>query len=100
MHRFGTGYRKPKFHKEITETTKLSDLVNEDSWYTIKLLQLNMDFLPEDIVSWKENDNFKSAKQIVKHLNFVNDSAERGVKLSTDYVSAARGEEHFQVKKS
>jgi hypothetical protein len=100
MHRFGTGYGKPKFHEEITETTKLSDLVNEDSWYTIKLLQLNMDFLPEDIVSWKENDNFKSAKQIVKHLNFVNDSAERGVKLSTDYVSAAKGEEHFQVKKN
>ena len=55
-----------------------------------------MDFLPEDIVSWKENDNFKSAKQIVEHLNFVNDSTERWVKLSTDYVSAAKGEEHFQ----
>jgi hypothetical protein len=29
-------------------------------------------------------------------INVINDSAERYVKLSTDFLSSARGEEHYQ----
>ena len=95
IHRYGSGFGKPIF-PELTETTTLSDLINEDSWFTAHLLKLDMSFLIEDVNMWKENNNFKSAKIIVEKLNNVNDPAERAVKLTSDFVSSSRDEEHFQ----
>ena len=70
--------------------------MNEDSWYTINLLELKMDFLSTDIQDWEMSDNYNESKFIVERLNFTNDPAERGVKLSTDYIASSRGEDHFQ----
>ena len=96
LHRFGTDFGKPKFPKFIDENTRLCYLVNEDSWYTINLLELKMDFLSTDIQDWEMSDNYNESKFIVERLNFTNDPAERGVKLSTDYIASLREEDHFQ----
>jgi hypothetical protein len=93
--RFGTGFGKPK-PVQITASTKLSDLVGEDSWYTIHLLKLDVSFLSDDIDTWESNACYIRAQKIVGSLNVVNDCAERGVKLCSDFTSAARGEEHLQ----
>ena len=39
---------------------------------------------------------FLSSKQKIKSLNAIKYSAERGVKLSSDFLNDARSEEHYQ----
>ena len=54
------------------------------------------DVLTKDVGSWQNDNHFKASKFIVDGLNVVNDPAERAVKLTTDFVASARGEDHFQ----
>ena len=94
-HLYGFGCGKPSF-ANVTQETMLTDLVNESSWFTVNLLRLTMTFFAKDVDSWENNDHFKASKLILDGLNVVNDPAERAVKLTTDFVSSARGEDHFQ----
>ena len=59
-------------------------------------LKFKLDLFPSDVRDWNNSDNFKQAKTLIENLYFTNDPAERGVKLSADFVSVERGEEHFQ----
>ena len=94
--RFGNGFGKPKFPERITESTVLSDLVAEDSWYTMGLLQIDTTFLEEPVDSWSELPEYQASLANINSLNVINDCAERGVKLSSDFLSAARSEDHYQ----
>jgi len=48
------------------------------------------------VSEWDTNEAYLASAQNVKALNVVNDAAERGVKLATDFVDVARSDEHFQ----
>ena len=52
LERFGTGFGKPAFPVDITESTTLADLVGPDSWYMMHILQLDTSFLEKDVESW------------------------------------------------
>ena len=94
--RFGSGFGKPIF-PALTANTTLADLVNTDSWWTVELLDLNLDFINEDDKEWNQHDAYVASKKIVVDgLNVVNDPAERAVKLTSDFAHAARHEDHFQ----
>ena len=43
-----------------------------------------------------ELESFKFGKKNVNAINVVNDSAERAVKLGSDFLSSARKEDNFQ----
>jgi len=94
--RFGTGWGKPHFPSSINLSTRLCDLVDNDSWFTIFRLQISSSFLELPVSEWDTNDAYQTSAENVKALNVVNDAAERGVKLATDFVSAARSDEHLQ----
>lgn len=47
--------------------------------------KIDTDFLMTDPDEWQRNENFVRANRIVRNLKVVNDSAERGVKLMTDF---------------
>jgi hypothetical protein len=94
--RFGTGFGKPKFPADIISTTRLGDLVTCDSWLFFKLLDMDVGFLQHDVVTWPGQASYLSSKMKTAAVNVVNDSAERGVKLSADFLDAARSEKHFQ----
>ena len=96
LHRFGNGFDKPTFPDKIDENRKLCDLINEDSWFFVNQLKLNLDFLTSDVRDLNNSDNYKQDKTLIENLNFTNDSAEHGVKLLADFVSVTRGEEHFR----
>lgn len=96
LHRYGTGFGKPTFPKNISLSTTLADLVTKDSWFIFTLLQIDDTFLNNEIESWPSNIAFKSALENTAAINVVNDCAERGVKLSSDVLTAARSEEHYQ----
>ena len=94
--RFGTGFGKPKFPERIRASKVLSDLVAEDSWYTMGLLQIDTTFLEEPVDSWSELPEYQASLANINSLNVINDCAERGVKLSSDFLSAAIREDHYQ----
>src|SRR6218665_1866373 len=45
QHRFGSGCGKPQFPSPINFSTRLCDLVDTDSWFTMFRLQINSSFL-------------------------------------------------------
>lgn len=94
--RFGTGFGKPTFPEHISESTELSDFVSKDSWFSMALLKIDDRFLEEPVESWADSQAYQDSLTNVHSLNVINDSAERGVKLSTDFLSAARSEDHYQ----
>ncbi|KAG8198493.1 hypothetical protein JTE90_017359 [Oedothorax gibbosus] len=94
--RFGTEFGKPKFPTTITLSTTLSSLVGRDSWFIFHLLKLDSKFLTEDIEMWPECASYQEAAIKLQSLNVVNDCAERGVKLSSDFLAASKGEDHYQ----
>ena len=55
-HLNGFGYGKPSF-PNVTQELMLADLVNEDSWFTVNLLRLNMTLLAKDVDCWENNDH-------------------------------------------
>jgi hypothetical protein len=95
-HRFGTGFGKPKLPSTVSLSSGLADFVSTDSWYIFNVLQLNSDFMTEDVVNWPQSASFQSSLINLQALNVVNDCAERGVKLSSDFIASAKGEHHYQ----
>lgn len=96
QHRFGMGFGKPVFPTTISPTTTLADLVGADSWFFFEILQLDPAFLAEDVDAWSESAAYQCSLKNLQAVNVVNDCAERGVKLSSDFLSTAKGEEHYQ----
>ena len=96
LNRFGNGWGKPRFPLSIECSTRLCDLVGVDSWFTINRLQLDTSFLEIPASEWSKSDAYISSAANVEALNVVNDCAERGVKLASDFVATARSDEHFQ----
>ena len=93
--RFGTGFGKPKF-PTLSPTTSLADLANPDCWFGMHLLHIDPAFLSLDVEDWATSAAFQMGAVNVRAINVVNDCAERGVKLTSDFVAAARSEEHLQ----
>ena len=93
---FGIGYGKPKFPDNVVSTTRLGDLVSSDSWLFFQLLQIDVKFIQHSVVVWLSEPSYLTSKASTTALNVVNDSSERGVKLSADYLDVADGEKHYQ----
>lgn len=70
---------------EIDGQTKLQDLITPDSWEFFKILNLPSDWLALPPTQWSDNENYQKAMQYVKTVKVVNDPAERGIKLASDY---------------
>jgi len=93
--RFGSDYGKPSF-PSIDHETSLSDLLSTDSWFAVKLLNLDMGFLEEPVDKWQKMESFQLSASKVDNIKVINDAAERGVKLTTDYRAKSKSEFHFQ----
>lgn len=50
-----------------------------------KRFQINEDFLAIDPAFWPQNESYENGLEVLKQLKVVNDVAERGVKLFTEY---------------
>jgi len=97
QHRFGTGFGKPRFPNDtITISTTLADLVGPDSWFIFYSLQLDSEFLIHDVADWVNLASFNGSLINLNAINVVNDCAERGVKLSSDFLASSKGEGHYQ----
>lgn len=64
---------------------EISDFINTDSNHFFEWLELNDEFLGEDPEDWDQSEAYKKSQSIVKKMKVVNDIAERGVKLISEY---------------
>ena len=78
--------QKPKF-PNIDNQTKLFDLITSESFKFFDILGLEFDWLAMSPDKWEENESFKVAKNFVRTVKVVNDTAERGVKIAEDYAT-------------
>ena len=54
---------------------------------TLFLITGTGSFLSHDVSLWSEDPDFLKFKEVAVHLKVVNDAAERGVKLLSDYLN-------------
>jgi hypothetical protein len=99
-YRYGTGFGKPQFlaNDNITLSSKLADFVLVDSWFTFYTLKLQPSFLHEEITCWPESAAYQTSLANVQAINVINDCAERGIKLSNDFLKSAKNETVYQNK--
>ena len=81
----------------VNANNTLKDLVIEDSWYFLSLLNLDHSFLGTNAESWEQIPACKSSQAAVTSLNVINDYAEIGVIMGSDILNVARNEEHYQI---
>ncbi|XP_044577706.1 uncharacterized protein LOC123260590 [Cotesia glomerata] len=75
----------------------LSDFVSQKSLNLFKIFELPYDFLDLDIELWSSDDSYRENQNYFKQLKVVNDVAERGVALITEYNQClTKNEEQFQ----
>lgn len=63
----------------------LQDFVSKNSMKFFERLKFFTDFLHVDPSEWNERLDWQKGNETCKSIHVVNDSAERGVKLFTDY---------------
>ena len=76
--------RKPKFPK-IGPKTELYDLVTEESLEFFSIIKVDYNWLEQPVDSWKDNEDYKTAREFVHTVKTTNDLAERAIKTATDY---------------
>ena len=98
--RYRTGFGKPQFPPKegITLSTKLAYFVLLDSWFMFYALKLQPSFLNEEVSRWPESGAYQASITNIQAINVINDCAERGIKLSSDVLIAAKNEAVYQNK--
>ena len=72
----------------VTEDSKLWDFVRPHSWDFFTILKVMADWLTCPLDEWEESEDFRKARKFVTTVKVVNDAAERGIKLASDYVQS------------
>ena len=97
--RYGTGFGKPRFLENVSQNTTLADLAFKETWFTMNILQIDDQFLTDDVDTWSQSGSqsqaYQSSLRNILAINVVNDSA-GGVKLRSDFLAAAHSEKHYQ----
>lgn len=78
-------------------TVKLEDFVSTHTKTFFEKMQLPTSFMDVEVADWMQDDGFLHGLAIVKNLQIVNDIAERGVALISEFNSSTtRNEEQKQ----
>lgn len=86
---------KPKFPPLQDQLPILPSLIGPRSWLLFSLLGLDgpQEWLQIPVGYWNKFAEYRSARDYLKRLEVTNDSAERGVKLISDFNDMALDEE-------
>ena len=87
----------PKF-PSVTEGSELWDFVQPHSWDFFTILRVEADWLTWPLDKWEESEDFRKARQFVTTVKVVNDAAERGIKLASDYVQSLTKDSNLRDK--
>ena len=67
----------------------LSDFVTSNTLKLFDSLGIDGSFLAKDPSTWPEDQHFQHGVEVVRHLRVVNDTAERGVALISQYLKGS-----------
>lgn len=82
---------------ETLRSLTLPECVNHQTLYFFEALKLDQEFLGLDPELWPQNTSFKKNVEILKCLQVVNDTAERGVALVKNFNGhLTKNENDFQ----
>ena len=81
----------PQSHTTYPTTLHHSPLVSSQPWDWMWSFCKTVD-------EWDNSPSYEAAKAAVKSLPVVNDGAERGVKITSEFLESARKEETFQTR--
>ena len=87
----------------IAARKDMASLVGIESWLLFDLLELkgNQDWMLLPTSTWHVNPQYKVLDDFTRQLTVVNDLAERGIHLATDFVNRVQSEEQrdalFQI---
>ena len=96
INRYGSGFGKPMFPEVKKNSLNLVEFVGPSSWHFFTLLKIDYRFLDTPVDEWQSSPLYETACKIVKNIRTVNDLAERGVKLASDFLSVSKTEKHYQ----
>ena len=68
------------------------------SWDFFTILRVEADWLTWPLNKWEESEDFRKARQFVTTVKVVNDAAERGIKLASDYVQSLTKDSEVRQK--
>ena len=72
-------------NQAVITSKHLEDFVSNNTLRFFSITGFSADFLQQDVAKWDTDDTFLSAKEIVKGMRVVNDTAEHGVALISEY---------------
>lgn len=75
---------------------ELPDFVTDESINFFNRFKLSTNFLRSDPTKWKNDDGYMCAFEAIRHMKVVNDCAERGVKLMSDFAQALTTKQNDQ----
>jgi hypothetical protein len=99
------GKCRPPLKFVVTKSTRtqelrnltLPDCVNHHTLYLFEALDISQDFLAQDPSLWQQNESYRKDKEILRGLQVVNDTAERGVALIKNFNrTITKREDDFQ----
>lgn len=73
-------------HIEEFIANDISDFVTSNTMKIFERFDISTEFLKHDPATWMDREDYKAARNRLKLVKVVNDSAERGVKLISDYL--------------
>ena len=82
----------------LTGSSELLDFVQPNSWEFFNILKVEADWLAQPPVEWEESEDFRKARQFVWTVKVVNDAAERGIKLASDYAQSLTKDSEMKKK--
>ena len=82
----------------LTEGSELWDFVKPHSWDFFTILKVSADWLTWPLDKWEESEDYQKARQFVTTVKVVNDAAERGIKLASDYVQSLTKDSEVRQK--
>ena len=88
---------KPAF-QELTGKTELSDLCGPNSYMLFTILGTDSDWLHLSPDQWNDNAQYMEMEEYVRTVKVVNDAAERGIKLISDYSQILTKDNETRVK--
>ena len=87
--KYSSGYPTPVPLSELTLSAalalKLSDFVDTESLFMFDALDFKKDWLNKPVHTWKNYESFQEMENWVQTLKITNDTAERGIKLVSEY---------------
>ena len=93
----GDGFGKPSM-PEVDDASDLTltAFVGPGCSLFFKALNIDHSFLESPASEWGDLSSYVHGKSVINSLSVVNDAAERGVRLASDFLATAKKEEAYQ----